>query len=87
MLKLITAAGREFPIIWIGISDIDGSLRFGTGETDFPMLLDIFSDPKETQTLTRVFDGDRLEYVGFTSFKGLESMPDGTTVIRLRHPD
>ena len=83
MLILITAQGTEFPITWIGISELDGSLRFETTETNMAILFSIFSDPEHTRTLTRVFDEDRRTFEGYTGFKGIERMGTGNIVIRL----
>ena len=83
MLALRTAQGFTLPINWIGISDFDGSLRFETPETDLATLFSVFSDPKHTSALTRIFDEDEKTFSGFTAFKGLERMGTGTTVIRL----
>ena len=85
MLKLITAQGTELPLNWIGISELDGSLRFETPETDLATLFGIFNDPEHTRSLTRVFDEDRKTFEGFTVFKGIEKMATGNTVIRLFH--
>ena len=52
MLILVTAQGTELPITWIGISELDGSLRFETTETNMATLFSIFSDPEHTKTLT-----------------------------------
>ena len=83
MLILITAQGTEFPITWIGISELDGSLRFETTETNMAILFSIFSDPEHTRTLTRVFDEDRRTFAGYTGFKGIEKMMSGNIVVRL----
>ena len=83
MLKLRTAKNTEIPITWIGISDFDGSLRFETTEADMPELFRIFNDPQHTICLTRVFDEAEKSFEGFTSFKGIERMGNGCTVIRL----
>ena len=85
MLILITAQGTEFPITWIGISELDGSLRFETTETNMAILFSIFSDPEHTRTLTRVFDEDRRTFEGYTGFKGIERMGTGNIVVRLYH--
>ena len=85
MLILITAQGTEFPITWIGISELDGSLRFETTETNMAILFSIFSDPEHTRTLTRVFDEDRRTFEGYTGFKGIERMGTGNIVVRLFH--
>ena len=83
MLTLRTAVGYEIPIVWVGISDFDGSLRFETTEKDMVELFSVFNDPEHTKVLTRVFDGDGRDFEGFTGFKGIEHMGNGNTVIRL----
>ena len=85
MLILVTAQGTELPITWIGISELDGSLRFETTETNMAILFSIFSDPEHTKTLTRVFDEDRRTFEGYTGFKGIERMGTGNIVVRLYH--
>lgn len=82
MIQLRTAQNYTIPVNWIGISDFDGSLRFDT-ETDLAKLFSVFSDPKHTSALTRIFDEDEKTFSGFTAFKGLERMGTGATVIRL----
>ena len=83
LLTLLTAQGTSIPITWIGISELDGSLRFETSEPDMATLFSIFSDPEHTRTLSRVFDEDRKTFEGFTGFKGIERMATGNIVIRL----
>ena len=85
MLTIETAQGTSLPINWIGISALDGSLRFETSEPDIATLFSIFSDPEHTRTLTRVFDEDRKTFEGFTGFKGIERMGTGNIVVRLYH--
>ena len=85
MLTLETAQGTTLPLNWIGISELDGSLRFETPETDLATLFGIFNDPEHTRSLTRVFDEDRKTFEGFTVFKGIEKMATGSTVLRLKH--
>ena len=85
MVTIETAQGTSLPINWIGISDLDGSLRFETSEPDIATLFSIFSDPEHTRTLTRVFDEDRKTFEGFTGFKGIERMGTGNIVVRLYH--
>ena len=85
MLTLETAQGTTLPLNWIGISELDGSLRFETPETDLATLFGIFNDPEHTRCLTRVFDEDRRSFEGFTVFKGIEKMMSGNIVVRLMH--
>ncbi len=83
MLTIETAQGTSFPITWIGISELDGSLRFETIEPNMTTLFSVFSDPEHTRILTRVFDEDKKTFEGYTSFKGIERMGSGNIVIRL----
>lgn len=85
MLLLRTATGKEYPIAWIGVSELDGSLRFEvTGEQNMFELVTVFIRPEETQTLTRIFDEDEKEFSGFTVFKGVDKkFGDGGIVIAL----
>ena len=83
MMMIKTAKGYTVPIVWIGVADYDGSLRFETTETDLVALISAFSDPEHTAVLTRIFDEVEKNYAGFTSFRSMERMPAGTTVIRL----
>ena len=83
MLTIETAQGTSLPLNWIGISELDGSLRFETSEPNMATLFSVFSDPEHTRTLTRVFDEDRKTFEGFTGFKGIERMGTGNIVVRL----
>lgn len=85
MILLRTATGKEYPIAWIGVSELDGSLRFEvTGEQNMFELVTVFIRPEETQTLTRVFDEDEKKFTGFTVFKGVDKkFGDGGIVIAL----
>ena len=85
MLTIETAQGTSLPLNWIGISELDGSLRFETSEPNMATLFSIFSDPEHTRSLTRVFDEDRKTFEGFTGFKGIERMGTGNIVVRLFH--
>ncbi len=83
MLSLLTANNTELPISWIGISDFDGSLRFEVLSDDMDVLYRIFTDPEQTKTLTRIFDGDEKSFEGYTVFKGIERMGTGNIVVRM----
>ena len=83
LITLRTVNNIEFPISWIGISDFDGSLRFEVLSYDMDVLYSIFTDPEQTKTLTRIFDGDEKSFEGFTVFKGIERMGTGNIVVRM----
>ena len=85
MIILRTNSNKEYPIEWIGIADFDGCLRFEVVDAAdrVPELFAAFSDPAETETLTRVFDEDERVFTGFTGFKGMDLKPSGNLVIAL----
>ncbi len=83
MIKLITKLGESFPLEWIGISDFDGSLRFEVTGGEVAKLFQVFTDPKHTQVLTRIFDETEKTYEGYTFFKGMDWLPSGNVVVRL----
>lgn len=79
MISLLTASGIVFTVIWIGLSDIDGSLRFRTHGTGPDSLFKVFfNNAEETESLTRVFDDNSLEFHGYTHFAGLQEAGDGS---------
>ena len=87
MMTLETAQGKRFPIDWIGVSDMDQSLRFEIinqdEEYDVQMLCQIFADPMQTRRLTRCDQRIKKSFDGYTKFKGIEQMTNGNIVIRL----
>lgn len=85
MLTLRTATGKTFQIDWIGVSTLDGSLRFEVvGDVNMFELISVFIQPEETATLTRVFDEDEKTFSGFTDFKGVDKKyGDGGIVVAL----
>lgn len=84
MIKLKTATGKEFEIGWIGVSELDGSLRFEVMGANMFELITVFIRPEETATLTRIFDEDEKVFDGFTVFKGVDQkFGDGGIVVAL----
>ena len=85
MIILRTNSNKEYPIEWVGISDFDGCLRFEVPEAADRMaeLFSVFTDPAETEMLTRVFDEDERVFQGYTGFKGLDLKPSGSVVLAL----
>lgn len=72
MIILRLADGTEMEIAWIGVSELDGSLRFEVINGDMLTLVSLFYNPKNTAVLTRVFDEDKKTFEGFTTFKGVD---------------
>ena len=85
MQKIITATGKEFQIEWCGQSTIDFALRFDIKEEEMTTIINTFMDATETSTLIHQVDemGNRIEYNGFTTFRGVDLKPDGTVVVSL----
>ena len=86
MILLETNTGKVFQIAWAGISGIDGALRFEVIGATVADCYQIFSDPQETEKLTRIFDDDRSEFEGYTVLKGLDLNFTGTIVVALLLP-
>lgn len=84
MIILRLADGTEMEIAWIGVSELDGSLRFEVINGDMLTLVSLFYNPQNTAILTRVFDGSELTFEGFTSFKGVDKkFGNGNIVVAL----
>ena len=84
MIKIITAQGTELAANWIGVSELDGSLRFEVVGADMQTLFSVFSDKEHTRTLTRVFDEDRKVFEGYTRIIRISQMPTGIVVGLMR---
>lgn len=85
MQKIITATGKEYNIEWCGQSTIDFTLRFAVVGTPMPDVISTFIEPSETEKLTHEIDnmGNHAEYIGFTTFRGVDLKPDGSIVVSL----
>ena len=86
MITLRTATGKTFQIAWIGVSELDGALRFEvTGDVNMFELISVMIRPEETETLTRIWDNDEKAFTGFTDFKGVDKkFGDGGIVVALK---
>ena len=83
MINLITADGKTFEIEWIGISTLDGALRFGVKNVEVGELLTTFTNPKSSTVLTRSFDGEEKRFEGYTVFRGITVDYDGVIIVAL----
>lgn len=83
MKILQTATGREFDILWDGVSTIDGALRFAVVNADLDTIHNTFKLPEETETLTRIEDGIESVYTGYTAYRGFDRKVDGEVVVAL----
>lgn len=82
---IVTNTGKEFAVGWCGQSTIDGVLRFAVKDEEMTTVISTFTDTNETAKLVYVVDdmGNRFEYDGFTTFKGVDLMPDNSIVVSL----
>lgn len=87
MILLETKTGKVFQIAWAGVSGIDGALRFEVLGATVADCYQVFSDPQETEKLTRIFDDDRREFEGYTVFKGVDLNFTGSIVVALLLPE
>lgn len=85
MQKIITATGKEFIVNWCGPSTIDYALRFGIQNGNMMEILQVFTNPEETSTLTHRFDEHEAVFTGYTIFKGVDLKVDGEIVVALNH--
>lgn len=85
MQKIKTATGKEFTIEWCGRSTIDFVLRFAVTGTDMAEIITTFMDKNETRKITHTIDdmGNKAEFEGFTTFRGVDLKPDGSVVVSL----
>ena len=79
-MKLKTTT-KEFDIIWDGVSDLDGLLRFQTVGSTMQELLTTFMDSEETEVL-KVADSFAVirSYDGYTEFYGIAKNDRGYVV-------
>lgn len=79
-MKLKTTT-KEFDIIWDGVSDFDGLLRFQTVESTMQELLTTFMDSEETEVI-KVADSSAVirSYDGYTEFYGIAKNDRGYVV-------
>lgn len=85
MQKIVTATGREIDVEWCGPSTIDMALRFGVPNGNMAELIQTFTNPEETETLTHYFDEHETVFTGYTVFKGIDLKVDGEIVVALNH--
>ena len=84
MIKIITAQGTEFVANWVGVSDLDGSLRFELVGSDMQTAFGVFSDREHTKNIKRVFDNDTRQFFNYTRLIRVAQMPTGIVVGLMR---
>ena len=83
MIKIVTANNEEFEIKWAGVANIDGVFRFAVVNGDVSELVQVFTQPENCVTLTRVFDEDEKEFSGYTVFRGVTVNYEGDIIVAL----
>lgn len=78
-----TASGKEFREAWDGVSTIDGVLRISLVDSTLDELHNVFRDPTETATLTRIWDGEESVYAGYTDYMGVTKNMSGELIVAL----
>lgn len=83
MITLITSNGITFEIAWIGVSGLDGVLRFSIINGDISQIMQTFTIPENCQVLTRDFDGVEQVFEGYIVFRGIQINYDNTIMVSL----
>lgn len=83
MIQLKTANGKLFEIAWIGVSNIDGVLRFSVVDPDVTDVFQTFMIPENCTVLTRIFDEDEQVFEGYKIFRGVQINFDGSAIVSL----
>ena len=83
MQTIKTATGKVFKISWCGPSTIDFALRFEVVEAEMSEVLTVFTNPKETETLTHIWDEHETVFTGYSKFRGVDLKPGGSIVVAL----
>lgn len=83
MQKIITSTGKTFAVSWCGQSTIDFAFRIGIPKGNMAEILQTFTNPEETASLTHMFDAHETTFTGFTVFKGVDLKLDGEIVVSL----
>lgn len=77
-----TISGKEFRVLWVGVAFND-ILHFAVIDGDMNEIFSTFSDPDETGTLIRVYDGTETEFSGYSVFNGFNKEKTGNIVVSL----
>ena len=83
MQTITTATGKAFQVGWCGLSTIDYVLRFGVRGESMTNVLQVFTNPAETETLSHTFDERTNEYDDYITFVGVDLKPNGEIVVSL----
>ena len=83
MIQIILPNGETFEVEWIGVSTIDGVLRFNVINADMTAVLQTFMKPENCSPLVRKFDEDEKTFEGYTVFRGIIVNYDNSMIVSL----
>ena len=84
MIQILTASGILFNVLWVGVSSIDGALRFALINPDVKQAIEVFTNPENCRTITRVIDGETdIIFEGYINFRGINVSYDGNATVAL----
>lgn len=84
MIQIRTVTGELFQVAWVGISSIDGSLRFSLIQPEPMHVLQVFTNSENCTTIYRVIDGEEdLSFEGYTVFRGIQISYDNNVLVTL----
>ena len=87
MYILKTALNKVYDITGAAIASVDGALRIWFKEGTVSNLVTTFTNPEETELLTKVFDGVETQFEGFVMFRGIEISRTGEIMVTLARGD
>lgn len=84
--KIITNTGKEIDVDWCGISMVDDSFKIESIPDTLSLAeaFAIFSDPKETQVLTNLYEDVEFVYEGYIVLKGINMKSNGQVLVSLK---
>lgn len=85
-MKIVTATGKEYQVVWCGISSLDSALRFELQYKNITAAVNVFSDPNETSEIKYIVDemSQPQFYEGYTNFVSINKASGNTLIIALK---
>lgn len=83
MIQVIIPSGEAFLVEWIGVSSIDGVLRFCVFNETTLKIFQTFTNPENCSPLIRKFDENEMTFEGYTVFRGIQVQYDGSMIVSL----
>lgn len=83
MITIKTVNNDVFEIAWAGVATIDGVLRFAILNANLIDIMTVFTNPTNCETLTRIFDENEKEFVGYTVFRGIQVAFDNSVIVSM----